>query len=140
MQCGSAEHELFHRAAVKFNFYQIIISHRRHFHELAITKGPMSHSVADGKLRFFGRLGLRRGRRRNRLFEALLRRSAEGKLLLHLRFFRISVASGNVALFKMFLGYLVDKARNAVCRRAAKEHSLPCAGQEQALFARVIAT
>lgn len=31
MQCGSAEHELFHRAAVKFNFYQIIISHRRHF-------------------------------------------------------------------------------------------------------------
>lgn len=86
MQCGSAEHELFHRAAVKFNFYQIIISHRRHFHELAITKGPMSHSVADGKLRLFGRLGLWRGRRRNGLFEALLRRSAEGKLLLHLRF------------------------------------------------------
>ena len=73
VQCGRAEHELFNRAAVKFNFYQIIISHRRHFHELAITEGFMAHPVADGKLRLFGRLGLWRGRRRNGLFEALLR-------------------------------------------------------------------
>ena len=30
MQCGGAQHELLHRAAVKFYFYQVVVAHGRH--------------------------------------------------------------------------------------------------------------